>query len=464
VSAPPNSASGGSGRGGFGSRIGFIFAAAGSAIGLGNIWRFPYTAGENGGGAFVLVYLVFVLGIGVPVLLAELAVGRNTQKSPVGAFKALFPESMWPMVGGLGVVTGFAILSFYSVVAGWTLSYLWKATTGVFGHPMTAEDSGKLFGELIGDPGRAIALSGGFLLLTILVVRKGVSGGIETASKVLMPLFFVLLVILAGRSLTLDGAGRGLEFMFKADFSKLGPKAIMSALGQALFSLSLGMGAMITYGSYLSRKEHLPLAGLSVAFFDTLIALLGGLIIFPALFHANADPGEGPGLVFVVLPTIFDKMPSGTVFAIAFYALLAVAALTSTISLLEVVVSYFVDERGWAREKAAWLLGGGCFLLSIPSALSNGAVSGFSALYRAGDKDKSFLDLLDTVFGNYSLSLGALLLSLFVGWKWGVKAGLAELESDGEHRLPLAAVWAFCIRFICPVAVLLILISMVTGQ
>jgi NSS family neurotransmitter:Na+ symporter len=462
LSAPPSSAT--SGRGGFGSRIGFIFAAAGSAIGLGNIWRFPYTAGENGGGAFVLVYLIFVLGIGVPVLLAELAVGRHAQKSPVGAFKSLFPASMWPMLGGLGVATGFAILSFYSVVAGWTLSYLWKAVNGAFSDGMTAEQSGKLFTELIGDPSRSIALSGAFLLLTIIVVRKGISGGIETASKILMPVFFVLLLILAGRSLTLDGATRGLNFMFQADFSKLTAPAIMSALGQALFSLSLGMGAMITYGSYLSRDEHLPLAGVSVAFFDTLIALLGGLIIFPALFHANADPAAGPGLVFVVLPTIFDKLPSGTGFAIAFYALLAVAALTSTISLLEVVVSYFVDERGWSRDKAAWLLGGGCFLLAIPSALSNGAVGGLSALYQMGGKDKSFLDLLDMVFGNYSLSIGALLLSVFVGWKWGVNAGLDELQGGGKHRLPLAAVWAFCIRFICPVAVLLVLISIVTGD
>ncbi len=459
MSAPPNP-----GRGRFGSRIGFIFAAAGSAIGLGNIWRFPYTAGENGGGAFVLVYLMFVLAIGVPVLLAELAVGRSTQRSPYSAFKALFPNSMWPLVGGLGVATGFAILSFYSVIAGWTLSYLWKAMTGAFSEGMTAEQSGQLFTELIGDPGRAIGLSGAFLLLTIIVVRKGISGGIETASKVLMPLFFVLLVILAGRSLTLDGAGRGLNFMFEADFSKLTAKAIMGALGQALFSLSLGMGAMITYGSYLSKKEHLPLAGISVAFFDTLIALLGGLIIFPALFHTNADPAAGPGLVFVVLPTIFDKLPSGTLFAIAFYALLAVAALTSTISLLEVVVSYFVDERGWAREKAVWLLGGGCFLLAIPSALSNGAVEGFSKLYTMGGKDKSFLDLQDMVFGNYSLSIGALMISLFVGWKWGTRAAVDELQGGGLHKLPLGLVWAMAIRFLCPVAVVIVLISIIMGD
>lgn len=465
MSAPPRS-----GRGGFGSRFGFILAASGSAIGLGNIWRFPYTAGKNGGGAFVLVYLGFVLAIGVPVLLAELAVGRRTQKSPVGAFKALFPHSLWPIVGAVGVVTGFGILAFYSVVAGWTLAYLWKATTGAFSGGMTAADSSELFGQLISNPGRAIALSGAFLLLTMIVVRKGVSGGIEMASKILMPVFFVLLLILAGRSLTLDGAGQGLRFLFEPDFSKLSTSAVMDALGQALFSLSLGMGAMITYGSYLSKKEHLPIAGVSVAFFDTMIALLGGLIIFPALFHAGADAAKGPGLVFVVLPTIFDQLPGGTFFAIAFYALLAVAALTSTISLLEVVVSYFVDERGWSREKSVWLLGSGCFLLAIPSALSQGGAEFLTKLYTVEDAtkesglaDKGFLDLQDMIFGNYSLSLGALMLCLFVGWKWGTKEALLELTGKGEHELPLAGVWAFCIRFVCPAAVLVVLVSIITG-
>jgi NSS family neurotransmitter:Na+ symporter len=239
---------------------------------------------------------------------------------------------------------------------------------------------------------------------------------------------------------------------------------VLSALGQALFSLSLGMGGMITYGSYLSKRENLVVAGVSVAFFDTLVALLGGLIVFPALFHANADPTGGPGLVFVVLPTIFDKLPGGTLFAIAFYALLAVAALTSTISLLEVVVSYFIDELGWSRERAVWWVGASCFLLSVPSALSNGAVEGLSQLFTLGGKDKSFLDLLDMIFGNYALSVGALLTSLFVGWKWGTGAALDELRHGADVGPSLLALWAVCIRYVCPIAIVFVLISIVMGD
>jgi NSS family neurotransmitter:Na+ symporter len=452
------------GRGQWGTRAGFLLAAAGSAIGLGNIWRFTYIMGENGGAAFILVYVACIVLIGAPVFLAELVIGRHTQLNPVGAFASIKPGSSWKWVGAMGVLAGALLLSFYSVVAGWVMAYALRAPLGTISALSSPEESGAYFGALSSSTSQSILFHALFMIITMVIVARGVKGGIERASKIMMPILFVLLGILVVRGVLLPGAAAGIEFMLRPDFSALNPTVVLIAMGHAFFTLSVGMGAMITYGSYLSRKEHLPLAGVSVAFFDTLIALLGGLIIFPALFHANADPAAGPGLVFVVLPTIFDKLPSGTVFAIAFYALLAVAALTSTISLLEVVVSYFVDERGWGRDKAAWLIGGGCFLLSIPSALSNGAVGGLTALYSKGGKDKSFLDLLDMVFGNYSLSIGALLLSLFVGWKWGVKAGLDELQGGGAHRLPLAAVWAFCIRFICPVAVVIVLASIVNGD
>ncbi len=446
-------------RGLWSSKTGFVLAAAGSAIGLGNIWRFPFTAGQNGGGAFVLIYLAFVALIGVPVLLSELAIGRKTERNPVGAFKALVPDTWWPAVGGLGVITGFGILSFYAVIAGWTLAYLYRAIVGGFGANLTAEQSGAIFGEIVGDPLLAIVLTVVFLLLTILVVRGGVSGGIERATKVLMPLLFVILIILAVRALTLPGGLEGVSYLFKPDFSKITMSVAMNALGQALFSLSLGMGAMITYGSYFPKTENLPFAGASVAVFDTMIAVLAGLIIFPALFATGVQPDAGPSLVFVVLPTIFDQLPAGGLFGIAFYFLLAIAALTSTISLLEVVVSYFVDERGWKRNKAAWVLGSICMVLAIPSALSQGASDTLTNMVGGG-----FLNLQNIIWGNYSLSIGALLICVFVGWKWGVPKARESLEAGG-FELPAAGVWSFMIRYVCPVAVAIVLVFIiVTGN
>lgn len=433
-----------SGRGGFGSRTGFILAAAGSAIGLGNIWRFPYTAGENGGGAFLIVYLICVAVLCLPVLYAELAIGRASQKSPIGAFKRLAPKTAWPLVGALGVITGFGILAFYSVVAGWTLYYLGMAVSGRFGAEITAEKSEEIFTGLASSP-LAVVLAGVFLLLTAVVVRGGVQKGIERACKVLMPLFMVVLCVLAVRSLTLEGGEEGLAFLFEPDFAKITPKVILSALGQALLSLSLGMGAMITYGSYLSKREGLPSAGAAVAVADTGIAILAGLIIFPALFAGGGDPQGGAGLVFMVLPTIFYKLPAATLFAVAFYALLAIAALTSTLSLLEVIVSYFVDEHGASRLKLTWLMAAACFLLAIPSALSG-----------------AFLDSQDALWGNYALIVGALLISLFVGWKWGVKNAVAEMGVSG-HRMPLAGVWGFIIRYVAPLAIAAILIFKLLG-
>lgn len=440
--------------------MGFIMAAAGSAIGLGNIWRFPYMAGENGGGAFLLIYLGFVLLIGIPVILSELAIGRQTERNPVGAFKALVPGTLWPWVGGLGILTGFGILAFYSVIAGWTLSYLWGAITGLYGGPMTAEASNELFTQLIGDPGMSIMLMAIFLILTVVVVRGGISGGIEKATRILMPVLLVILLVLAVRAMTLPGAGEGLEYLLRPDFSKINVGVIISALGQALFSLSLGMGAMITYGSYFPNSENLHGAGISVAFFDTFIAILAGLIIFPALFAVGVAPNAGPGLVFVVLPSIFGSLPAGQFFAIAFYALLAIAALTSTISLLEVVVSYFVDEKGWNRTKAAWLIGAGCFVLAVPSALSQGASDFFSSLPGFGT---DFLNLNNIIWGNYSLSIGALAMCVFVGWKWGVPKALESLQSSG-HPLAAAGAWGVLVRYVCPIAVGIILVYIIVTQ
>ncbi|MDH5589017.1 MAG: sodium-dependent transporter [Gemmatimonadota bacterium] len=394
-------------RGAWSGKLGFVLAAAGSAIGLGNIWRFPYMAAEGGGGIFVLVYLGCVLAIGIPVLFAELSIGRATERNPVGAFKKLVPGTWWSAVGGMGVLAGFAILAFYSVIAGWTVGYLWMAITGTFGPDVDAAASAEIFSGLIGSAGPAITLTVLFLGVTAVVVRGGVAGGIEKASKILMPVLLSVLVLLLIRAVTLPGAGAGLEYLLRPDMSELTPKVFITALGQALFSMSLGMGAMITYGSYFPKDASLPFAGTAVALADMGIALLAGLVIFPALFSAGMDPQGGPGLVFVVLPTVFANMPMGHLFGVLFFACLSIAALTSTISLLEVVVAYFVDEKGWSRPKAALIISLACFVLAVPSALSQGA--------NAWLTDFGWLDVQNIIWGNYGLSIGALLICIFVG-------------------------------------------------
>jgi NSS family neurotransmitter:Na+ symporter len=443
----------------WGSKAAFVLAAAGSAIGLGNIWGFPTVAGQNGGAAFLLIYLGAVALIGAPVMLAELIVGRRTQRNPVGAFRALAPRSMWVVVGGLGVLTGIVILSFYSVIAGWTLAYIFKTVTGTF---REGADTALIFSEMAGGAVPAISWHLLFIVITIYVVLGGVRDGIERWTKVLMPLLFVLLALLAVRAVTLSGAEAGLAFYLKPDFSKVTGAVVLSAIGQAFFSLSLGMGAMITYGSYVSKRDDLVSSAGWVTFADTTIAILAGLIIFPTLFHAGLEPGAGgPGMVFVVLTSLLSSIPpapyGGVIFGTGFFMLLGIAALTSSVSLLEVVTSWAVDERGMSRRKAAISLGALAFLLGIPSALANGAVPWLSNLPGIGIDFLSFLFLL---FGQYSLVIGALLISLFVGWVWGVKAAGEEVrENDGEF--PLGRTWAFLIRFVAPSAIVAILVKMV---
>ena len=443
----------------WGSKAAFVLAAAGSAVGLGNIWGFPTVAGQNGGAAFLLIYLAAVALIGAPVMLAELIVGRKTQRNPVGAFKALAPHSMWVVVGGLGVLTGIIILSFYSVIAGWTLSYIFKTVTGTF---QAGVDTQAIYNELAGSAVPAISWHLLFIIITIYVVLGGVRDGIERWTKVLMPVLFALLVLLAIRAVTLSGAEAGLAFYLKPDFSKVTGAVVLSAIGQAFFSLSLGMGAMITYGSYVSKRDDLVSSAAWVTFADTTIAILAGLIIFPTLFHAGLEPGAGgPGMVFVVLTSLLSSIPpapyGGVIFGTGFFMLLGIAALTSSVSLLEVVTSWAVDERGMSRRKAAISLGVVAFLVGIPSALANGAVSWLTNLPGVG---MDFLSFLFMLFGQYSLVIGALLISLFVGWVWGVEAAGEEVrENDGEF--PLGRTWGFLIRFVAPSAIVAILVKMV---
>jgi len=447
-------------RGVWGSRVGFVLAAAGSAIGLGNIWRFPYVVVENGGAVFVLIYLGFVFLIGAPVMLGELALGRRTARNPVGAFSVVAPGTLWRFVGLLGVITGVGILSFYGVIAGWTFGYFLKSVSGGF-NTIIAQESAAVFGDFVSNWMVSTGLLAAFLVLTALIVWRGVSRGIELMSKILMPMLFFLLAVLAFRSVTLSGAREGLEFYLAPDFSKLRAQTFPTALGQAFFSLSLGMGAMITYGSYIRKREDLVASAGIVCLFDTMIALLAGLIIFPALFHAGLDPASGVGLVFQVLPPLFATLPGGQLFGSAFFLLLTIAALTSTISLLEVPVSYLIDEWKWSRGKSVLATTLGTALLGVPSALAFGAVGLFSSVPGA---NVDFLTLMNIVFGNYSLSVGSLLLAVFIGYRWGVAGAAKEIELEGV-AFGLRPVWAFLIRFLCPVAVAVIIVYIVlTGN
>ncbi len=450
------------GRGVWSSKTGFILAASGSAIGLGNIWRFPYMVGEGGGAAFVVIYLGFVFLLGAAVMLAELALGRHTDRNAVGAFAATAPGTLWKLVGMLGVITGVAILSFYAVIAGWTVGYLFKTVTGSFSQTVTAQESQAIFESFASSPTANLGLLFAFLAVTSIVVWRGVSGGIERVSKILMPVLLGLLILLAIRSVTLSGAGAGLEFYLAPDFSRISVATFPAALGQAFFSLSLGMGAMITYGSYVSKKINLVTSTGIICLFDTLIALLAGLIIFPALFHAGMSPsGGGVGLVFQVLPTLFAELPAGQLFGAAFFLLLAIAALTSTIALLEVPVSYVIDEWGWSRGKAVAATAIVTFLIGVPSALASGAVPFFSDLPGAAP---DFLSLMSIIFGNYALTIGSLGLAIFVGYRWGVQAAAAEIESEGV-TFGLKHAWGFLLRFLAPVGITAILVYIIaTGN
>jgi len=448
------------GRGVWSSKTGFILAASGSAIGLGNIWRFPYMVGEGGGAAFVVIYLGFVFLLGAAVLLAELALGRHTYRNPVGAFKATAPGTLWKLVGVIGVITGAAVLSFYAVIAGWTVGYLIKTVTGSFSQTITAQESQAIFESFASNPTASVGFLAVFLAVTSIVVWRGVSGGIERVSKTLMPVLLVLLIFLAIRSVTLSGAGAGLEFYLTPDFSRISAGTFPAALGQAFFSLSLGMGAMITYGSYVSKKINLVTSTGIICFFDTFIALLAGLIIFPALFHAGLSPSGGAGLVFQVLPTLFAELPAGQLFGAAFFLLLAIAALTSTIALLEVPVSYVIDEWGWSRGKAVATAAIATFLVGVPSALASGAVPFFSDLPGALP---DFLSLMNIIFGNYALTIGSLGLAIFVGYRWGMQAAAAEIESEGV-TFGLKHAWGFLLRFLAPVGITAIIVYIIATQ
>ncbi len=434
----------------WGSRFGFVMAAAGSAVGLGNIWRFPYVMGENGGGAFLLIYIAIVAIFGMSLAMSEIAVGRATRRNPVGAF-SLLGGPMWRPLGFLGVLSGFVILSFYTVVAGWTLAYIGFMLRGILASTDPTILAGT-FDQFISSALHPLAYAALFMAGVATVVAGGISKGIERFSKFLMPTLFLLLLGLTLRAVTLPGATEGLNFFLSPDFSKVSVATFGAALAQAFFSLSLGMGCMLTYGSYLRRDSRIPSTTAAVVSLDLVVSVLAGLMVMSIVFSFGFDPAAGPGLTFITLPAIFASMSGGVFFGVAFFVLLAIAALTSAISILEPTVAYLVDEHQLSRRNAVIACALLCFALAIPSSLSFGHLSNFHIL------DRSFFDLMDHAATNYMLPMGALLSSLFVGWKWSDGAA-AELST--HDRTPAAWIqgWLLLLRFVAPVCLAWILLS-----
>lgn len=413
----------------WGSRLGFILAAAGSAVGLGNIWKYPHMAGENGGGAFTIVYLICILIVGLPIVIAEFVLGRKTQLSPVGAFEKISPQSNWKWVGMLGVASAFVILSFYGVVGGWTLKYTLISITGGFtklsGNP---ELSGSLFNSFITGSLAPVIWQIFFMAFTIFVIVKGVKGGIEKWTKIMMPTILVILIVLMVRGLTLPNGMQALDFLFKPKFEDLTASSIVLALGHSFFTLSLGMGTMITYGSYLRRDQNLLSSALWIILLDTVIAMMAGVAIFATVFAMGADPGAGPGLIFVVLPTIFPKIAGGAVWGTLFFFLLFMAALTSAISILEVITAYFIDEKGWARKKATIIFGSVITIVGAFCSLSMGSFNITSFL------DMSFFDVMDYLSSKYMLPIGGMLTGVFVLYRWGISNFIAEMAVGMDNQ------------------------------
>ena len=433
-----------SSRGNWGSRMGFILAATGSAIGLGNIWKFPYITGVYGGGAFVFVYLFCVLIVGLPLMMSELIIGRRAQKNPVGAYKKLHHDKTpWQLTGWLGVASGFLILSFYSIIAGWAIAYIFKSIVGFSGSPEAIQAE---FVDLVTNSGMSIMWHTIFMALTIAIVIGGVRKGIERWSKILMPMLFIILLVLMLYGLFFtEGGNKAFAFLFNPDFSQLSAEGVLSALGHAFFTLSLGMGAMLTYGSYMRKDESIVRDAVVVSFLDTFIALMAGLAIFSMVFNYGLEPAAGPGLIFQTLPVLFAE--TGPWISVPFFILLSFAALTSGISLLEVVVSYFIDEKKWSRTTATLSMG---FLIYLTGLLS--AIAALTIPFRG--QQTGFLDIFDFITTNYMLPIGGLLTCLFIAWVMPGKDRIDEFGSQGTLYKWLI----ITLRFITPVAVLIIIL------
>jgi neurotransmitter:Na+ symporter, NSS family len=438
----------------FSNRLGVIAAAAGSAIGLGNIWKFPYEAGQNGGAAFLLVYLAFTLAIGLPIMISEFVIGRQARANAAGAFKKLAPGKPWFIVGWMGVAAAFMILAFYGVVAGWTLEYVWKSLTNSFAGQSTDELATQ-FNAFIEHPWRPILWQLLFMSLTACIVLSGVKNGIEKYSKILMPVLLLIIIILGIRAVSLPGGSAGLTFLFHPDFSKINSGVVLSALGQAFFSLSLGMGTMITYSSYIKKKTNLQVTALEVTILDTLIAILAGVAIFPAVFAFGIEPTVGEGLVFITLPNVFQQMAGGYFWSLLFFMLLSIAALTSTISLLEVVVAFFSEELKISRKKATVIGTVSIAALGILCSLSMGVGNEYQLF------GTNFFGLLNNTSTRILLPLGGLLISLFIGWQMRRNDIFDELSNGGSVRIYFFKTFMVIVRVFAPIAIALVFLNQI---
>ena len=444
----------------FGSKLGAVLAAAGSAVGLGNIWRFPIETGQNGGAAFIIIYVACVFLLGIPIMMSEFFIGRHTQTNTAGAYRKLAPGTPWKWVGRLGVLSGFVILSYYSVVAGWTAEYTRLAIGNCF-DGKSAADFPTIFNEFVSNPWKSVSWMFAFMIVTHIIVVRGVKGGIEKFSKVMMPALFIILIVLAVCSVLLPGASQGIEFLLKPDFSKITGSVVLSAMGQAFFSLSLGLGCLCTYASYFGSDTNIGKTALNVALIDTFVAIMSGFIIFPAVFNAGyaiSSSDIGPSLLFITLPNVFQQA-FGNIPALSygvsvlFYFLLVVAALTSTISMHEVVTAYVSEEFNMNRRKAATIVTIACSTVGIFCALSFGPFAGVKLF------GMNIFDLFDYVSSNIFLPVGGMFISIFAGWYLDKKLFRDGITNYGTLRAPYLRFIIFILRYFAPVAIAIILLN-----
>ncbi|RHJ94140.1 sodium-dependent transporter [Parabacteroides bouchesdurhonensis] len=436
----------------FGSKIGVILATVGCAVGLGNIWRFPYMVGSNGGAAFLLIYVICILLLGLPVMITEFFIGRRSRRNAAGAFKVMAPGTKWSFIGYNGVLAAFLILGFYSVVAGWTLEYIIQAFSGSLSGK-TAADFAVEFETFSSGIIRPIGWTIAFIALTHLIIISGVKSGIERASKVMMPVLFFILVALCIRSVTLPDATEGLKFLFHPDFEKITSSVVLSAMGQAFFSLSIGMGCLITYASYFGKETNLQTTALQVTLLDTLVAILAGIMIFPAVFSFHIAPTAGPELVFITLPNVFEQLPLGWLWSFIFFVLLALAALTSTISLHEVATAYVHEEYHMSRKKAAWFVSIGVLILGVISSLSFGILKEYTIF------GLTFFDALDYLTAKIMLPLGGMFICIYVGMRVDRKILKEELTNKGTIPFHFFNTYAFFMKYISPIAIGIIFLN-----